>query len=98
MKTGLFNALAEQELLESASFYDEQTRGLGLEYLDEVQKAINLIIRYPEIGSTIEDSVRRFIVPKFPYSLIYSVLEDNQIRILAVAHNKRKPKYWRNRS
>lgn len=98
MTTITFNPLAEQELEDGASFYEEQSRGLGLEYLDEAQKAINLIIRYPEIGSTIEDSVRSFILPKFPYSLIYSLLEDNQIRILAVAHHKRKPKYWRNRS
>ncbi|MFM5997101.1 MAG: F0F1 ATP synthase subunit epsilon [Dolichospermum sp.] len=42
-------------------------------------------------------SIRRLVIPKFPYSLLYRVLEDEQIRILAVAHYKRKPFYWSKR-
>jgi len=33
-------------------------------------------------------------LPKFSYSLFYRILEEEQIRILAVAHHKRKPQYW----
>jgi toxin ParE1/3/4 len=93
MKSVIFNPLAEQELLDAVSYYEEQEAGLGLEYLSEVEHAVNFLMRYPETGTRVKDSIRRLPLPKFPYSLLYSVLEE-QIRILAVAHHKRKPQYW----
>jgi toxin ParE1/3/4 len=93
MKSVIFNPLAEQELLDAVSYYEEQEAGLGLEYLSEVEHAVNFLMRYPETGAKVRDSIRRLPLPKFPYSLLYSVLEE-QIRILAVAHHKRKPQYW----
>jgi len=46
----VFHPLAEQELLDTASYYEEQSQGLGLEYLAEVESAINLLVRYPATG------------------------------------------------
>jgi toxin ParE1/3/4 len=97
MKTAVFHPLAEQELIDAAAYYKEQKLELGLEYLEEVEHAINFLICYPEAGSKIRGSVRRLTLPKFPYSLLYRVLENDRIRILAVAHHKRKPQYWINR-
>jgi toxin ParE1/3/4 len=97
MKIVVFHPLAEQELVDAAAYYEEQRQGLGLEYLEEVQNAVNFLIRYPQAGSIIRDFVHSLMLPKFPYYLVYRVLEDNQIRVLAVAHHKRKPKYWSNR-
>jgi toxin ParE1/3/4 len=51
-----------------------------------------LLLRYPEAGAKIRSDIRRLTLPKFPYSLLYRVLED-QIRVLAVAHHRRKPQY-----
>ena len=98
MKPAVFHPLAEQELVDAAAYYEEQKSGLGLEYLEEVEHAINFLIHYPEAGSIVRGSIRRLVLPKFPYSLLYRVLASNQIRILAVAHHKRKPKYWINRT
>jgi toxin ParE1/3/4 len=94
MKSAVFHPLAEQELIDAAAYYEEQRLGLGLEYLGEVEHAVNFLIRYPEAGSSVRASVRRLTLPKFPYSLLYRVLENEQIRILAVAHHKRRPQYW----
>jgi toxin ParE1/3/4 len=93
----IFHPFAEQELLEAAAYYEELDKGLGLEYLNEVQNLINFLIRYPEAGQVVQNSIRRIILPKFPYSLIYRLIENGQIRILAIAHHKRKPNYWQNR-
>lgn len=93
MRSVIFHLLAEQELLDAVSYYEEQETGLGLEYLGEVEHAVNFLMRYPEAGSKVRGSIRRLTLPKFPYSLLYRVLED-QIRVLAVAHHKRKPQYW----
>jgi toxin ParE1/3/4 len=93
MRNIIFHPLAEQELLDAVSYYEEQETGLGLEYLGEVEHAVNFLVRYPEAGSKVRGSIRRLTLPKFPYSLLYRVSKE-QIRVLAVAHHKRKPQYW----
>jgi toxin ParE1/3/4 len=97
MRNVVFHPLAEQELIEAAAYYQEQKLELGLEYLEEVEHAINFLIQYPEAGSIIRGSIRRLTLPKFPYYLLYCLLKNEQIRILALAHHKRKPQYWLDR-
>lgn len=94
MTNVIFHPLAEQELVDAAAYYEDRRLGLGLEYLEEVENAVNFISCYPEAGSIVRGSIRRLILPKFQYSLLYRIIEDGQIRILAVAHHKRKPQYW----
>jgi plasmid stabilization system protein ParE len=98
MKPAVFHPLAEQELVDAAAYYEEQKTGLGLEYLEEVEHAVAFLMRYPEAGPVVQGSIRRLVLPKFPYSLLYRALADDQIRILAVAHHRRKPQYWANRT
>lgn len=94
MKIVVFHPLAEQELVDAVTYYEEQRVGLGLEYLEEVEHTVSFLRRYPEAGSKVRGSVRRLTLPKFSYSLLYRTLENDQIRILAVAHHKRRPQYW----
>jgi plasmid stabilization system protein ParE len=72
----------------------KKNQGLGLELLTEVEGAVNLLMRYPAAGVVVREFVCRLILPKFPYSLLYRVVNDDLIRILAIAHHKRKPLYW----
>lgn len=97
MKQVVFHPLAEKELIDAAVYYEEQESGLGGEYLAEVEHAINFIAQYPEAGFTVKGSLRRLTLPKFPYYLLYRVLGNTQIRVLAVAHHKRRSKYWDDR-
>lgn len=94
MKNVIFHPLAEQELIDATAYYEKQKPGLGLEFLGEVEDSVNFLVLYPEAGSKVGVSVRRVILPKFSYSLLYRVLEGDLIRILAVAHHKRRPQYW----
>lgn len=94
MTSATFHPLAEQELIDAADYYESQRPSLGLELLGEVEQSINFLIRYPEAGVRVGDSVRRLVLPKFPYSILYRVLETGEIRILAIAHHKRRPQYW----
>jgi toxin ParE1/3/4 len=96
MKSVIFHPLAEQESIDAVSYYEEQETELGLEFLEEVEHAVNFLTRYPEAGANVRGGIRRLTLPKFPYSLLYRVLEE-QIRILAVAHHRRKPQYWSDR-
>ncbi|MEN6334729.1 MAG: type II toxin-antitoxin system RelE/ParE family toxin [Phycisphaerales bacterium] len=87
---------AEAELNEAADFYDLRSSGLGSAFIDEVHYAIGKIAEFPEAAPLIQDRVRRRHIARFPYSLIYSVRRD-EIRVLAVAHQRRRPFYWRSR-
>lgn len=87
---------AEAEINKAADFYDIESPGLGSVFIDEIQRAIERIAEFPEAAPLIRGRARKKALFKFPYSLMYSVRQD-EIRILAVAHQKRLPFYWRGR-
>ena len=88
-----FHEAADAELTEAVAYYDGKAPGLGDRLLGEVKTATRLIERYPEIGSVKDFGVRAKVLSKFPYSLMYLV-ESEEIFILAVAHESRRPGYW----
>lgn len=91
-----FLPLAEEEMIEASDFYEARSEGLGFEYLDDVQRIIDLARDYPKIGQSITGGFRRAVLQRFPFSIIYSE-EPSEIVIIAVAHAKRRPGYWRGR-
>jgi len=91
-----FHELAEQELLDAAHYYENQSAGLGFAFLEEIEHAVAQICEHPESTYQISPLVRRKIVRRFPYSIMYSV-QDDRIRILAIANQRRRPFYWRGR-
>ena len=54
------------------------------------------IRQYPGAALQVTNDVRKLVLAKFPYSLIYETREDS-LRILAVAHQRKRPYYWRGR-
>ncbi len=93
MKKVLFNRKAAQEFLDATDYYNNESPGLGDELYEEIYQALSLISHYPEIGLALNNKMRRFVLARFPYYIIYRLLSGGTIRILAVAHQKRKPKY-----
>ena len=92
MKKVLFNRKAAQELLDATRYYDNELSGLGSEFYHVIQRALLLISRYPEIGAEIKLNMRRFVLARFPYYIIYRLLPDGYIRILAIAHKNKNLK------
>lgn len=84
------------EFAEAVQFYKERGRGLGRRFAVEIRFAIQKAVAHPERWRVIEDDVRRCLVKVFPYSVLYTI-EDGYILIIAIAHGKRQPGYWRNR-
>jgi plasmid stabilization system protein ParE len=82
---------------EAAQFYEEASPGLGVDFLKELEHSVSQIRRNPNSGSLIKFQVRRKVLRKYPYSLLYK-LRGDQIRILAVMHHRRRPFYWRKRN
>ena len=88
-----FHRLAERELNEAAQYYELERPGLGSAFLSEVQRCLRAISEHPEAGRAIEGRVRRRLLRRFPYGLLYTLKPDT-IRILAVMSVKRRPAYW----
>jgi len=91
-----FHFEAEEELAETAVFYESRVIGLGASFTSEVQRTVNLIREYPHSGLLLGQKVRRVLVRRFPYEVIYRH-DASRIFILAVAHQHRRPGYWRHR-
>ncbi len=90
---------ASEEFTEAVHWYETRRLGLGAELYDAVNATIEGIERQPEIGATTYDDhkSRRILVARFPYHVVYR-LEDDEIVILAIAHMKRRPGFWKHRS
>jgi plasmid stabilization system protein ParE len=91
-----FLSPAEDEMTEAALFYESRSGGLGSDFLDDVQRAIDRVSDYPDSGEPIDFGFRRTLLHRFPFSLIYAV-ERTGIVIVSVAHHGRAPGYWRSR-
>ena len=89
----IFTRLARQELEDAVRFYELEYSGLGRKFKEEVRKAALRIAAYPEGWSIERGNVRKCLLHKFPYKLLYAV-DENHVLIIAVAHQHRKPDYW----
>jgi len=91
-----FLSPAEDEMTETALFYEATSDGLGYDFLDDVQKAIDRVRKFPQIGELVDSELRQSLLYRFPFSLIYK-LKENVVVVVAVAHHGRRPGYWKSR-
>lgn len=91
-----FHPEAELEIIESAARYESEVPGLGLEFSEEVERVLELLLERPELGVTVDGDIRHFVLRRFPFSVIYAVV-GRLIYVLAVAHGSRGPGYWKAR-
>ena len=91
-----FHLEAEAEMRDAAAYYEERAPGLGSEFLDDVERGIHRVQQFPYSWATYEGEYRRHLLRRLPYGLIYRVGSE-KIFIVAVAHLRRKPGYWKSR-
>ena len=87
---------AREEFLAAIDYYNNVEPGLGMAFYAEVESAIALVETYPDMWTEIGDNIRRCLVRRFPYAILYSK-EANRVFIYAIMHTKRKPCYWYDR-
>jgi toxin ParE1/3/4 len=87
---------AQQEIVEAASYYDSEGPGLGSAFLRDFEQAAGQIRALPESSPLVREHARQKSMARFPYAVVYSLLDDD-ILILAVAHHRRRPFYWQGR-
>ncbi len=96
MKPIIFLPEAEEEMVEAARFYETQTSGLGADFLLEIRRVTEGISKNPRAGRILRGKVRRRLVRRFPYGLLYRI-DPDEIVVMAVMHLRRSPGYWRGR-
>jgi plasmid stabilization system protein ParE len=87
---------AQAELDDAIAWYASQAPGLGDAFLIETLKTLKLIEQYPKAWHPLTQQIRRCRLRRFPYSVVYAQ-EGSDLLVLAVAHQHRKPGYWRTR-
>jgi toxin ParE1/3/4 len=96
MKLVVFLPDAEQEMFQAAVYYESQSSGLGRDYLSEVERSLQAIAASPKTWPIVEGELRRRLVRRYPFGILYRN-DPEEIVIVAVAHLRRKPGYWRKR-
>jgi toxin ParE1/3/4 len=95
-----FHREARLELMQAIAWYESRQADLGREMLDAVDETISIIVKHPTLGARTErhgiQRTRRLLVSRFPFQIVY-LSSSSEIAIVAVAHLKRKPGYWRGR-
>jgi hypothetical protein len=96
MSLVVFHPEADAEVVEAAVWYDGQERGLGSDFLDEVDAALGHIRNSPEAFGRISGEIRCHLLHRFPYGILYQI-QSVRIYIVAVMHLHRDPNYWTHR-
>ena len=91
-----FHPEADDEMRAAARYYEERQLGLGDEFLNEVERSVTFAAERPEAGTPLEEDLRWVLTRRFRYAVIYREFERG-IEVLAVAHLRRRPGYWRSR-
>jgi len=91
-----FHPLAEREIARAARYYISESEQLGTDFATEVEQTVSRIQRNPMAAVRVETEARRRLCKRFPYAVVYRLLND-EIHIIAVSHLRRRSGYWRRR-
>ena len=97
MKPPITDPEADAELDKAIDYYEQQQAGLGGELRSEVNRVIGEICKNPFLGAPYQRTkARHFPIQRFPFVIYYMELTE-AIWIIAIAHGKRRPGYWKKR-
>lgn len=88
---------AQHELDDAIEYFNAEVPALGQAFLLETLAALERIHQFPHGWHLLSENSRRCRLSRFPYGIIYTVIDD-EIIIIAVAHLHREPGYWQQRS
>jgi plasmid stabilization system protein ParE len=88
-----YKAAAEAEIGEIFAYLDSQRRGLGVEFLNEIERVESFLRDNPAIYQQIDNVIRRAVLRRFPYGLFY-VVDDGEVSVIACFHLHRGPRSY----
>lgn len=81
---------AKNDIELAFEWYEKQRKGLGNEFLDSIDIALDNILDYPDMYQVVYFNFRRCVIGRFPFSIFYMVEKDSII-IHAVFDNRQDP-------
>lgn len=98
MRQVRFDPGAANELSDALAWYAEHGPELPFRLLEEIDTALEQIVQHPQRFTalrepSVEPPLRRALLRRFPYAVVFCLLRD-EIRVIAVAHARRRPLYW----
>lgn len=87
---------AVAEARASFEWYLRRNESAASGFMAELDRAVDLISQHPERWPRFLAGTRRYLLRRFPFSVVYREFE-NHVQIVAIAHGRRKPGYWRDR-
>jgi plasmid stabilization system protein ParE len=91
-----FHLAAAEEAEAALEWYAARSSWAAAAFFSELEHAVDRVRDAPERWPRIAGRMRRYVFPRFPFSLVYR-LTRTEIEVIAVAHHRRKPGYWRSR-
>ncbi len=92
-----FHPAALEDAEEAAAWYAERSVRAAVRFLDELDRVIDVISRSPETFPVFDAGLRRAILRRFPFYVVFRA-DAASVVVLAVAHGKRRPRFWRDRA
>ncbi|MFW5920536.1 MAG: type II toxin-antitoxin system RelE/ParE family toxin [Polyangiales bacterium] len=100
MRTVRYELEAAEEFAGAVGWYEDEVPGLGTALLEEVEGVLEGLRRGTSVSLRVAEvndpAVRRVSLSRFPYSVVY-IEHGEEVRIVAIAHHKRRPGYWTDR-
>ena len=89
---------ARDDYLESLDWYLDRRVRVAQRFQEEFANSLNRIAAHPELAAADSEGIRWTKMEPFPHLVYYRLKDDKTIQVLAVAHTRRRPGYWRNRA
>lgn len=93
----IFTPVARTELIDAQDWYENQIPGLGPRFMAAVDAAIERIRTNPVQFPVIYKNIRRALLRRFPYALMFVIEPDDTLVVIACFHGSRDPAQWQNR-
>jgi plasmid stabilization system protein ParE len=84
------------ELKSALTWYLERSSTAAANFADELDRVINLTVKFPQRWPKADHGTRKFVLRRFPFAVVYRE-KQTAVQVLAVAHGHRQPGYWKNR-
>ena len=81
------------DLNNAIDYYESRRSGLGSEFRQEIYQTIDRIAADPYLFRTVSGEVRRCFVHRFPFSILYRIVDDDILRVLVVRHHRQHPRF-----
>ena len=94
----IFTPHARAELIDAQEWYENEVPGLGRRFRAEVEAVIELASANPRQFPVIHKSIRRALLRRFPYAMMFVIEADESLTVIACFHGSRDPAHWRERA